>query len=189
MANLTDITIPTSARLMNSDEYQIVDRVYGGTLPYRMRIIITNGLGGYNRPFTIPTSLVRTILGSAASGFLAPVAALGGYLTSFINLGYLMNVGSAYPDMSRSNTDLLVHETCHVWQGKNSALAQTYVFDSAINQCIRGTGAYDYTAGQPWGSYNSEQQASIVEDWFLAHEPESGDLWHYIRDNVRTGDA
>lgn len=181
------ISIPTSARFMNQSEYDIVQRVMGDTLPYRVRIIITNGAGLSNRPFTIPTSLVTTLLGTAAASFMAPVAALGGYLTSFINLAYLMNVGTAYADMSSTNTDLLVHETMHVWQGKNSFFSLSYVFDSCISQCLRGGGAYNYTAGGDWGSYNVEQQASIVEDWFVAGEPTSGDLWGYVRDYVREG--
>ncbi|HUF04364.1 MAG TPA: hypothetical protein VMM38_09340 [Aridibacter sp.] len=174
---------------MNSTEYDIVESVYGDTLPWRIRIIITDGLGGYNRPFTIPTSLVTTVLGSAASGFLASIASVAGYLASVVNAGYLMNVGSAYPDMSTANTDLLVHETAHVWQGKNSIFAQSYVYNSALNQCLRGTGAYTYTAGSPWGNYNAEQQASIIEHWHGAGMPTSGDLWPYICDHVREGDA
>lgn len=183
------IRVPTSARFMNPSEYEIVERVFGDTLPFRVRIIITNGAGLDNRPFTIPTSLVTTILGTAASGFLAPLAALGGYLTSFVNMAYLMNVGTAYSDMSSSNQDLLVHETTHVWQGKNSLLAQSYVYNSAINQCVLGDSAYDYSAGQNWHSYNCEQQAQIVEHWFEAGEPQSGDLWGYIDEHVRRGDA
>lgn len=189
MSELTDVTIPTQARIMSSPEYRIVERVYGDTLPFRFRIIITNGLGGYNRPFTIPTSLVTTLLGAAASGFLATIATAAGYVGSIVNMGYLMNVGSAYPDMSSTNTDLLVHETAHVWQGKNSIFAQSYVYNSAVNQCVQGNAAYNYTAGEAWSSYNAEQQASIVEHWYEAGEPESGDLWHYIRDHVREGDA
>jgi len=180
------VTIPSKARIMNLTEYEIVTRVFDDTLPYRFRIIITNGAGLDDRPFTIPTSLVTTLLGTAATGFLGVAA---GYLTSFINAAYLMNVGSAYPDMSSSNTDLLVHETAHVWQGKNSAFSLSYVFNSCISQCIRGGSAYSYTAGSAWSSYNVEQQASIVEDWFGAGEPTSGDLWGYIRDHVRKGDA
>ncbi|RUQ35598.1 MAG: hypothetical protein EKK71_11885 [Candidatus Competibacteraceae bacterium] len=180
------VTIPTAARLMSDAEYRIVTRVCGDTLPYRFRIIVTNGAGMSNRPFTIPTSLISTLLGTAATGFAGAIA---GYVTSFINVGYVMNVGTAYSDMSTSNTDLLVHETMHVWQGKNSSLALSYVFNSCISQCLRGGGAYSYTAGKPWSSYNVEQQASIVEHWFLAGEPTSGDLWPYVRDYVRKGIA
>ena len=172
---------------MNSAEYKIVTRVMGDTLPYRYRIIITNGAGVDNRPFTIPTSLVGTILGSAAAPFLAPIIALGGYLSSIVNLAYLMNVGTAYSDMSSANTDLLVHETTHVWQGKNSVFAQSYVYSSCISQCLLGSGAYDFAAGKAWNSYNVEQQASIVEKWFHDGENESGDLWGYISENVRKG--
>jgi hypothetical protein len=184
-----DITIPSQVRFMNSDEYDIVKRVTGDTLPWRVRIIVTDGAGAEGRPFTIPTSLVTTLLGSAASGFLAPLAAFAGYVGSVTNLGYLMNVGSAYSDMSGSNQDLLVHESTHVWQGKNSFFAQSYVYNSCISQCLRGGRAYHYSAGLEWSSYNVEQQASIVEDWYMSGEPTSGDLWPYIRDHVREGDA
>ena len=171
---------------MSLPEYDIVTRVFGDTLPYRFRIIITDGAGLDNRPFTIPTSLVTTLLGAAGAGFLGVAA---GYLTSFINVAYLMNVGEAYPEMSINNTDLLGHETTHIWQGKNSTFALSYVFSSCISQCARGGAAYTYSPGGPWSSYNVEQQASIVEDWFVAGEPTSGKLWGYIRDHVRKGDA
>jgi hypothetical protein len=171
---------------MNTPEYAIVSRVFGDTLPWRIRIIITNGLGKDNRPFCIPTSLLTSLPAALATGF---AAVLIGELASFVNFGYLVNVGSDYEDMSSSNQNLLVHETTHVWQGKNSVFAMTYVFESAISQCIHGLNAYSYTAGSEWSSYNPEQQADIVEDWYAAGEPETGDLWGYIRDHVREGDA
>lgn len=182
-----NITLPTSARFMSAAEYQIVSRVFGNTLPWRQRIIVTNGAGLQNRPFTIPTSLIRVLLGAAASGFLAPITATVGSLTTFINLAYLMNVGSAYSSLDTNQKGLLVHETTHVWQGKNSTLALSYVFNSCLSQCIRGGAAYSYTPGGNWSSYNVEQQASIVEDWFNAGEPSSGPLWGYIDNYVRKG--
>ena len=129
------ITLPTDVRLMSSSEYSIVSRVFGNTLPWRQRIIVTNAAGLGNRPFTIPTSLIRVLLGSAASGFLAPITASIGSLTSFINMGYIINVGTAYSSLGSSHRGLLVHETTHVWQGKNSNLALSYVFNSCVNQC------------------------------------------------------
>jgi len=86
-----------------------------------------------------------------------------------------------------------VHELTHVWQGSNSTSATTYVHNSLMNQCRSefGTGshggAYGYTPGGIWSAYNAEQQASIVEDWYVSGMPESGPLWPYIRNNVRTG--
>jgi len=180
-----DIQLPTKVRFMSGTEYEIVSRVYADTLPFRIRILVTNAAGAEGRAFTIPTSLLNTI-GLTATAFFAGAAL--GYVSSFINLAYLMNVGDDYDKLAGSEKGLLVHETCHVWQGKNSTFAQTYVFDSVINQCLRSN-AYSYAAGKPWSEYNVEQQASIVEDWFVGGEQESSTLFPYIRDHVRKGDA
>jgi len=118
-------------------------------------------------------------------------------LNSVVNFGYVMNVGpKGYPDMTK-NKNLLVHEMTHVWQGYNAVFAMTYVLNSAYHQCkgmVRGgydnrDAAYGYRPGQWFKTYNAEQQASIVEDWFAAGEPQTGALWPYIRDHVRAGAA
>lgn len=186
---MSGITVPTSARLMSSTEYSICEGVFKDTLPFRFRIIITNGSGAGGRAFTIPTSLITTILGTAAAGF---AGAVGGYLTSFMNLAYLINVGNDYSKLASSRKNLLVHETAHVWQGKNSSMSLSYVFNSCLHQCIgsiTGGSAYSYSPGGNWHDYNVEQQASIIEDWFAAGKPTSGSLYGYIRDHVRKGDA
>ncbi len=180
------ISIPTSARFMNLKEYEIVSGVFGDTLPYRRRILITNGAGVDGRAFTIPTSLVSTLLGTAATGYIGLIS---GYLTSFINAGYLINVGSKYDKLADTEKDLLVHETAHIWQGKNSKMALTYVFNSCLDQCLFGNGAYNFTPGKDWTSYGVEQQASIVEEWFAKGSQESDKLFPYIRDYVRKGIA
>jgi hypothetical protein len=181
-----DIQLPTKIRKMTTTEYDIVTRVMGDTLPYRFRIWITDAAGVDGRAFTIPTSLISTILNMPATGFLAGIT--GGYLGSLVNLAYLINVGNKYDTLASTHKGLLVHETTHVWQGKNSVFALSYVFNSIYNQCLKGN-AYAYTAGQSWSSYNVEQQASIVEDWFLGGEKETSNLFPYIRDHVRKGDA
>jgi hypothetical protein len=182
------IEMPTKIRFMNRTEYGIVTRVMGDTLPYRRRILITDACGVDGRAFTIPTSLLSTILGVPATGFFGGVAL--GYLSSFTNLAYLINVGSAnYDQLDGTNKKLLVHETMHVWQGKNSTFALSYVFNSVISQCFSGQGAYNYVLGQSWSSYNVEQQAKIVEDWFFAGESSSHSAYTYIENNVRKGDA
>jgi hypothetical protein len=171
---------------MSASEYGIVSRVFADTLPYRIRILITDAAGEDGRAFTIPTSLLSAIAGINPANFLASVTV--GYLSSFINLAYLINVGDEYDSLTTSGRDTLVHETTHVWQGKNSTFALSYVFDSVWNQCVLKN-AYAYTPGDPWASYNVEQQASIVQDWYMAGESTSSVLYHYITDNVRTGDA
>ena len=99
-----------------------------------------------------------------------------------------MNVGEKYDSLTSTARNLLAHETTHVWQGKNSTFALSYVFNSVYNQCVLSD-AYAYTPGQAWSSYNVEQQARIVENWYMNGESTSSDLYHYITDNVRKGDA
>jgi hypothetical protein len=72
---------------------------------------------------------------------------------------------------------------------KNRTFALTYVFSSLVSQALYGGGTYSYTPGNPWSSYNAEQQASIVEDWFRGGMPASDPLYPYITDHVRTGNA
>ncbi len=182
------IQIPTKIRKINLSEYAICTRVMGDTLPYRIRILITNSAGVDGRAFTIPTSLISTILGMPATGFFGGVAL--GYLASAINLAYLINVGDDYDKLSGTKQDLLVHETMHVWQGKNSTFALSYVYNSIYNQCVVGN-AYDYKSkiGDNWDTFNVEQQAQIVEEWFRNGEKESDVLFPYIRDYVRKGVA
>ena len=100
-----------------------------------------------------------------------------------------MNVGKDYNSLLTSQRHLLVHETAHVWQGKNSTLALSYVFDSVLKQGLQGPAAYSYSPGQPWRSYNAEQQASLIEDWFVSGQPTSGPLYPYIVNHVRKGDC
>lgn len=178
---------PTKIRTISSLEYHIVSGVFGATLPHPSRILVTNAAGLSGRPFTIPTSLVSSILGMNPALFL-PTAILG-YLSSVINVAYLMNVGQYYGTLGTSHQRLLVHETTHVWQGKNSTLALTYVFSSVLNQGLHGNGAYSYTVGQPWKSYNAEQQAALVEDWFGSGQPKTGPLYPYIVNHVQKGDC
>jgi len=180
------IQLPTKIRLLSDAEYKIVSRVFGVTLPWRVRILVTNASGVDGRPFTIPTSLLSTIVSSNPATFLANIQL--GYLASLVNLAYLINAGAAYNLLATSEQALLVHEMTHVWQGKNSTFALSYVFNSVYNQCVRGN-AYTYVAGRSWSAYNVEQQASIVEDWFTFGESTTSQLYPYITNNVRKGDA
>lgn len=211
--------LPSKARFLSEAEWNILTGVFGDTLPFRRRILLTDGLGGGDAPFTIPTSAIsfhtlpaaiQAVLSGLAlqylggqNGALAQAmnavgsvgpGALLSQLSSIANLGYLVNVGPlAFPDMTGSFQNLLVHELTHVWQGKNSLAATTYVVNSIMHQCrasVYGSsrdGAYNYPAGLPWPNYNTEEQASIVEHWFASGMPENGDLWPYIRDYVRHG--
>lgn len=121
-------------------EYRISSGVFGAALPHPARILITDAAGLNGRPFTMPTSLIPAVLGMNPVTFLP--AAIGGYLGSVLNLAYLINAGKSYNTLVTSDQRLLIHEGTHVWQGRNSTFAMTYVFNSVLNQGIHGAGAY-----------------------------------------------
>ena len=119
----------------------------------------------------------------------------------------------------------LIHELTHVWQGDHGVWPTFYMGQSILDQIEEGVrdivakreyrrwdehraGAYTLHAsdwGKPWGHFGVEQQASIVESWFLS-EPDRRRLkWSfgpgvtgggqspldprfpYIRDVIRLG--
>ena len=81
----------------------------------------------------------------------------------------------------------LIHELCHVWQGENGIWPTFYMGQSLWSQLSsgvrdiwktrkwRGWGTHRSTAykfpssaiGNPWTSFNVEQQASLVESWYM----------------------
>jgi hypothetical protein len=183
-------------RHLESDEIPFVDRVFRGKLPVD-RVLLTNlvGLGG--RPFTAPGP--------------------GGVI--------LVNLGLGYDDPMRYSGkggtqvgvnapgQLLIHELTHAWQIGNESFTPEY-YCRAVSTAAGTTGgnmsAYSYgPAVGDWGSFGTEQQASIVEDWFAGstnpdtrspqityppmHEddqtPNRNPYYRYIRDNIRTGVA
>jgi len=79
--------------------------------------------------------------------------------------------------------DVLIHELTHVWQGYNSNLAWGYVLNSLFSQMVCKR-AYDYQLGDDWRLYNVEQQASIVEHWFVRGRSTADAAFRYIRENI-----
>ena len=175
MTTVAGIELPTHFRHLTSNEWAIVTRVFGDTLPYHIRVFIADGLGLYGAPFTVPTSIISSAL--VAAGIANPfvsLAGVGGLLTaplrvaagagvgyglSVVNAGYVINVGTrlrpeygggiSYPDLTKTDRlqDLLVHEMTHVWQGKNSVFALSATLGSLAAQCT-GMAASGTVAGR-----------------------------------------
>lgn len=81
----------------------------------------------------------------------------------------------------------LIHELVHAWQGENGVAPNAFVFQSAMAQLISGVvdfatsdnwkgwnvhrgATYRFSiedVGRPWRSFNVEQQAAIVQSWFM----------------------
>lgn len=91
--------------------------------------------------------------------------------------------------------DTFIHELTHVWQGHHSHFGWEYMAESMIAQghAIVTKGdrneAYRFEPGKPWGSYNVEQQAYLVQNWFRNGMRTDADdkLYTYIEKNIRAG--
>jgi hypothetical protein len=156
-------------RMLTSSEAGLLRLVFKETLPYD-RVWLSNQLGNGGAPYTIPHP--------RRPG------------------NWLLNVG---PDVWGSQATkekgwelTLVHESTHVWQGHTygPGYITNSVWSNGCAQAVTGdrNNCYPYTPGQAWGSYNVEQQASLVQDWF---DPKFGDCqdadprFPYIRDVIR----
>lgn len=149
-------------RQITEAEEVFARRVFGDTLPYGA-IWLSNGLGFQQRAYAIPHP---RFLGA-----------------------YLIHIGPAAFDAPTADESaaLFIHELTHVWQGRWRWNTFDYMADSVANQFRRGQDAYVYVPGRPWGDYNAEQQARIVEDWFSNGMDEKDPLFVYIAVNIRTG--
>ena len=162
---------PYAERLLSDAEKDLARQVFEETLPYGA-IYLSNGLGLERRAYTIPHPLH---LGS-----------------------YVIHIGpQIFPDATDSSIvvfgqtgdAVFIHELTHVWQGANRRTALDYIFDSVYHQVRDGSHAYDLNQDdvgkKSWGKFNAEQQAMIVENWYVAGMSESDDAFIYIKDNIR----
>ena len=169
--NVDGFVRPYAERLLTDAEKDLARQVFEETLPYGS-IYLSNGLGLGARPYTIPHPLH---LGS-----------------------YVIHIGpQIFPDATDSSIIVLgqtgdavfIHESTHVWQGVNRRHPFDYILDSVYNQFRLGSDAYDLDQDEvgrkSWGKFNAEQQAMIVENWYVGGTSESDDAFVYIKDNIR----
>jgi hypothetical protein len=170
IVNATQDAVNYRERLITNKEADQARKVFRETLPYGA-IWISNGLGFDQRPYTIPHP-----------------TRLGSYVIHFGPDGFANALGDPTVAGIRPTEVTFIHELAHVWQGHNSRFPPWYVFDSVWHQASQGGSAYAYTPGQNWSSYNCEQQAKIVGDWW---NPRIGGAnprdprFPYVRDNIR----
>lgn len=154
------------ARKLDSAERQLAASVYADTIPFDRVYVTDLNLGG--------------------------AVTLAGMNLSTRKFDYTINWVEAYGGVvdfaERRST--LIHELCHVWQGENGVWPTFYMGQSIWAQLRHGlqdiwetrewrgwgnhrSTAYPFPAssiGQAWSSFNVEQQASIIESWYM---PES----------------
>jgi hypothetical protein len=164
------------------EEVAFANRVFQGTLPVD-RIVLTNMLGVGMRPFTIP-SVGNTILVNLGEGFDDPIHYTG--------------KGDPAKPRKQARGQLFIHELVHAWQIDVTFFLPGLMCGAILNQATTldgDMGVYRYgNPGRDFGSFNLEQQASIVDDWFGASGPmqsgnpplgEESPYFRYIRDNIR----
>lgn len=124
-------------RQLNDEEWRMAEWVFGGQLPPRENIRLTNlgvpeDSGLFDRAITFPA----------------------------IANQYYVNMGREYfAKSSIKDGPLLLHELTHVWQDRNKLIRDVQILAAAMNR------TYEYTYGRQWKDYGIEQQATIVEDW------------------------
>ncbi|HEV7858121.1 MAG TPA: hypothetical protein VGO91_05785 [Pyrinomonadaceae bacterium] len=166
-----------ASRLINQSEITLAQQVFRDQLPYDKihfaSYYLPNNEG-------VPTTL-------ASVSSLVPIRSLRSYTIYFGPT--VFSDGADVP----GTRNTLIHELTHVWQGHHSQFAWEYMINSLLAQghAILKDGnrnrAYDYAPGKPWGDYNVEQQASIVEDWFRNGMRQDDELFAYITDHIRAG--
>jgi hypothetical protein len=135
-------------RPMTGPEIDLARKVFGDHIPYD-KVQFTNlaGIGG--RAFTAPGVDGKTYcnLGVGLDHTLDPAGA-----GSYHNLG-----------------ELMIHELTHAWQIAHNSFIPGFMCSGIVNQTnyTMGDDVYAYgPAGPAWSSFNLEQQASIVNNWF-----------------------
>jgi hypothetical protein len=124
-------------RLMNDQEWEMARYIFRDSLYNRDDIILTNLAGRGGRPFVLP----------------------GTFGSVFVNLGntYVHNATTPCGPV-------LLHELTHVWQAKQKVLKEIFFYE-ALPAVLKDE--YEFTPGDQWDKYGTEQQASIVEAWAL----------------------
>lgn len=130
-------------RVMTAEERAFANRVFNGTIDYD-RILLTN-MSHDGRKFTFPT-FTKTILVNMNDALDNPM----GYTSP----GEYEQPGSVF-----------IHELTHAWQICNNSL---------FNVICGMSESYDYAgdtnwSSRDWNSFNNEQQAHIVDDWYGRH--------------------
>jgi len=151
-------------------------RVFGDSLPYH-RIFICDQFGAQERACMIARS------GYDNGDYYVLKLGPTGYENAISDDSIY---GEGYDRMVRT---VFIHELTHVWQSfRGTSVMASSVASQAYSwlKTASFAGAYVYVAGRKWEDYNVEQQAKIVEDWYMQGMPGGMNLlFGYIRDNIR----
>lgn len=166
-------------------DYDWAAKVFGGSLPPRENLVLTNLESFGGRAITLPGPHGKIYLNVGAYCQEHPTT----------------HIQPSYPRPGQ----LFIHELTHAWQIHYRSFVPGWLCEGAVLQTRKFFGARVYRygpAGQPWSEYNLEKQASIVDDWFagtrngldpvtkmplLTPMDPADDYYRYIRDNILQG--
>ena len=156
-----------NSRNLTTAEQRLASDVFGTSLPQWELIMISDGLGIGDAPWTDNPMVLYAIN-------IGPI----GYpdCTSFKSMGGFGAV-----------RDVFIHEMTHVWQYYHGYSVKSSSVAARVWEKVSGDDAYDYTLGKSWASYNVEEQASIVEHWFSGGERSTDDRFVYVDKIIRKG--
>jgi hypothetical protein len=173
--------IGENERELTDFEYNFANNnVFKGTLPPKKDIILTDTIGGSNRAFTMPRYDGKITINIGKASYHDP----------------LHDTNNAYPSVGQ----LLVHELTHAWQIKNTHWSLSLLASALASKVCEIGGGHPYDFGKdatkPFGDFNLEQQAHIVDAWFdNCAKDGNGNIiddisspwYHYIAGNIRVG--
>ena len=166
-----------ASRPLKDSEIEFARQVFEDQLPYGKVHLASYYLPG-NQGVAVTLASVSSII---------PVAKLRHYTIYFGP--EVFKEGADRP----ATASTFIHELTHVWQGYHSTFGWEYMVNSMVAQghAILTQGdrnkAYDYKPGRPWKEYNVEQQALLVQDWFLNGMREDDERFAYIVKHIRAG--
>jgi hypothetical protein len=170
--------VGSRTREITQEEYDWANsEVFSGALPPRDRLVLTDTIGGGNRAFTFPRFDGKITLNMGSGAFDDP-----------------RNSG-------RVRGQTFIHELVHACQIQHANVDLTLLSDAFASKVCEATGGNPYAygpAGADYSSFNLEQQAQIVSDWFAGGRPAGGNqtgtakdvnspYFRYVNDNLRVG--
>jgi hypothetical protein len=149
------------ARFLRQDERVFAKKIFGKTIPFD-DILVTDLLGAGNEPFTA--------VSGPANGPLPFVVPIPRYIFA-LNMGSEGFENCVAPGVKAA----FVRELARIWQGPSSVTSR------------RQGGRAPYEVGAPWSAYDSDQKASLVEDWFRGGMRFDDPRMAYISGYIRRG--
>jgi hypothetical protein len=172
-------SLGSQTRELTQEEYDWANaQVFNGALPTREKLVLTDTIGGGDRAFTFPRYDGKITLNMGPGAFADP---------------------RNYPGRAYGQT--YVHELVHACQIEHASMDVALLADAFASKVCEATGGDPYAyanAGPEYSSFNLEQQAQIVSDWFAGAVPTGSNqtgkkqdidspYFRYVAENVRIG--